>query len=302
VSITSNGDIGNAVISALTFDTSACYEPVIIQVTSNIFAIVYRGSTNKGYIKTVSINSSGVIGGSVISTLIFDTSVCYLPSIIQVSSGIYAVAYRGASNRGNIKTISINSSGVIGSSVISTMIFDNSACYEPDIIYVSGNYYVVAYRGPSNDGYLRTVSIAANGVIGGSVISTLIFDAAAAYEPVIVQAAGDIFAIAYRNSSNKGYLETVSVASNGTISPTVIDTLNYEISSCLIPSMVLVTSNILAVAYCGTSSHGFLITIGISAGGTAAAYNIVSTAGSTTIKALVNTDNTTSSIVSWQIQ
>ena len=302
MSIAANGDIGNSVISTLIFDTSTCYEPDIIQVASNIFAIAYRGASNYGYLKTISIASDGTIGGSIISTLIFNTAVCYLPSVIQVASGIYAIAYRGASNRGNIKTVSIAANGVIGGSVISTLIFDNTACYEPDIIQVASNIFAIAYRGPSNDGYLKTVSIAANGVIGSSVISTLTFDASTGYEPVIVQAASDTFAIAYRSSTNLGYLKTVSIASNGTISPTVIDTLNFETSACYEPSMVNVLGDIFAIAYRGPSNDGFLVTIGISTSGTAAAYRIVSTAGSTTISALVNTDNTTASIVSWQIQ
>ena len=304
VSIAANGDIGNSVISSLTFDTSACYEPNIVQVASNIFAIAYRGSTNRGYIKTVSIAANGVIGSSVISTLIFDTSACYNPVIIQVASGIYAIVYRGTSNRGYLKTVSIAANGVIGSSVISTLIFDSSACYEPDIIQVTGNIYAITYRGPSNDGYLKTASIAANGVIGSSVISTLIFDSSTGYESDIVQVASNTFAIAYRDSSNLGYLKTVSIASDGTISQTVIDTLNFETSNCLEPSTLNVSGNIFAIAYRGTSNYGYVKTININKqGGTpSASYEIVATAGGKSIRAYVNTENETATIISWQIE
>jgi len=33
------------------------------------------------------------------------------------------------------------------------------------LIYISGNVYAIAYRGKNNDGFLKTVSIAANGDI-----------------------------------------------------------------------------------------------------------------------------------------
>jgi hypothetical protein len=302
VSINASGSIGNSVIDSLTFDSNACYEPVITYVSGNYYAIAYRGASNHGYLKTVSINSSGSIGNSVIDSLTFDSNACYTPSIIHVTGNYYAIAYRGASNHGYLKTVSINSSGSIGNSVIDSLTFDSSACYTPNIIHVTGNYYAIAYRGSSNHGYVKTVSINSSGSIGSSVVSTLIFDIATAYEPVIAQAAGSTFAIAYRNSSNKGYLKTVSIASNGTINPAEIDTLNYETSTCHEPSMVKVTDNILAIAYRWTGNDGYVITVGISSGGTAAAYHITSTAGSTTISALVATDNTTASIVSWQIQ
>jgi hypothetical protein len=304
VSIATNGTIGGSIISTVTFDSSTCYEPNIVQVASNIFAIAYRGSTNRGYIKTVSIAADGTIGSSVISTLIFDTSACYNPVIIQVASGIYAIVYRGTSNRGYIKTVSIAANGVIGSSVISTLIFDNSACYEPDIVQVASNIFAIAYRGPSNNGYLKTISIAANGVISSSVISTFIFNASTAYEPDIVQVASNTFAIAYRDSSNRGYLKTVSIASDGTISPAVIDTLNFETSTCYEPSLLNVSGNIYAIAYRGTSNYGYVKTININKqGGTpSASYEIVATAGGKSIRAFVNTENETASIVSWQIE
>ncbi|MBW2602189.1 MAG: hypothetical protein JRD47_09775, partial [Deltaproteobacteria bacterium] len=43
--------------------------------------------------------------------------------------------------------------------VIDTLEFDTSSGYEPDIIHVDGNVYAIAYRGPSDDGYLKTVEI-----------------------------------------------------------------------------------------------------------------------------------------------
>ena len=88
VSIDASGNIGSSVINTLTFDSSSAYEPDVAQVASNIFAIAYRGSSNRGYLKTVSINSAGTIGSSVISTFTFDSSACYTPNILQVASTI----------------------------------------------------------------------------------------------------------------------------------------------------------------------------------------------------------------------
>jgi hypothetical protein len=302
VSIDTNGVIGDSVISTLIFDTSTCYKPSIVQVASNIFAISYRGSSNRGNLKTVSIDANGTISGSVISTLIFDTSACYESRIVQVASNIFAIAYRGSSNRGYLKTVSINSSGIIGGSVISTLIFDTSACYEPSIVQVASNIFAIAYRGSSNRGYLKTVSISSGGAIGASAISTLIFETTTCYEPDNIPIAGDVYAITYRNSTNKGYLKTVSIASDGTIAQTAIDTFNFETSSCTTPRIINIYNNIYTVAYLGAGNDGYLETIGIASGTGVNVYKIVASAGDTSIQAYVSTSDTTASILSWQIK
>ncbi|MGD0795350.1 MAG: hypothetical protein ABR958_07195 [Dehalococcoidales bacterium] len=302
VTISASGVIGGSVISTLTFDSSSCYEPAIINVSGTIYAIAYRQSSNLGYLKTMSISTSGVIGGSVISTLNFDTSACYTPSIIMVSNNVSSITYRGSSNKGYLKTVSISASGVIGSPVINTLIFDASACYEPDIVNVSGSTFAIAYRQSANQGYLKTISISASGIIGTSAIDTLIFDPSACYEPSIVYVSGNVDAIAYRGSGNHGYLKTMSIAANGDIGASVIDTLQFDASNGYEPVIVKVTGGIFAIAYRAASTHGNLITVGISTQtAVPALWQIVSNAGNTTIRAMVNTANTTATIVSWQI-
>jgi hypothetical protein len=303
ISIDASGNIGNAFISTYVFDSTACYEPDVIRIANNIFAIAYRGSSNRGYLKTITISNTGVITASVISTLIFDTTACYTPRVIPVSGTYYVIAYTGTTNRGYLKTVTISAAGVIGGATVSTLIFDTTACYAPDITPVSGTYYAIVYRGPTNRGYVKTVTIAANGIIGGSAISTLVFDSATAYEPYIVNVINDVFAIAYRSGTNVGYLKTISISGTGIISPTVIDTLIYAASSCFEPRMVYEQVGILAIAFRGTGNDGTLVTVGVTtSGSTAASYEIVSAAGNTTIKALVNTANTTASIVSWLVE
>jgi hypothetical protein len=303
MTITAGGDIGNSVIDTLTFDSSTCYEPAIIQVSGSTYAIAYRGQTNHGDLKTMSIAANGDIGAAVIDTLSFDASLCYTPSITQVSGSTFAVAYRGTSTRGYLKTMTIAANGDIGAAVIDTLTFDASLCYEPDIIPVSGIVFAVAYRGPSNLGYLKSMTIAANGDIGTAVIDTLTFDVSLCYEPDIVYVSGDVYAISYRGPTTRGYLKTMSIAANGDIAASVIDTLTFEASTCYEPVIVNVIGDIFAIAYRGVSSDGFIKTVGINTrAAVSASWEIVSTAGNTSIRAYVNTANTTSTIVSWQIE
>jgi len=348
------GDITNTVISTLEYDTGDGWEPDIIQISSSVYAIAYRGVQSDGWLKTVSIAADGTISPTVISTLEFDTADCYTPDIIHISGNVYAIAYRGVQSDGWLKTVTIATNGTISPTVISTLEFDTADGWEPNIIPISGNVYAIAYRGVQSDGWLKTVTIATNGTISPTIISTLEFDTSDGATPTIIPISGNVYAIVYTGTTNNGFLKTITIATNGTISPTIIATLafgsslyapyiinvgsniyvvvgrgnnnngvlrtieiaagggitNPNISSFIFdngygyePVIAHVSEDIFAIAYRGTSDDGFVITVGIktSAAGVAS-YRIVSTAGGTTISALVNTDNTTASIVSWQIQ
>jgi hypothetical protein len=302
VTIAANGDIGNSVIDTLEYDTSDCYEPDIIYVSGNYYAIAYRGPSNDGFLKTVTIAANGDIGNSVIDTLEFDTSNCFQPDIIYVSGTYFAIAYQGVSSDGFLKSVTIAANGDIGNSVIDTLEFDISDCAYPDVINVSGNTYAVAYQGTNADGFLKTMTISATGSISNSVIDSFEFDPVNGQEPKIIYVKDNTFAIAYDGPQNDGYLITLPIESSGNIPGTVTDTFEYDTSNGYYPDIIIVSDGIYAIAYCVPSSKGSLVTIGVGTGGTAAAYRIAATAGNTTIRAFVNTDNTTATIVSWQIQ
>ena len=300
VSIATNGDIANSVIDTLEFDSADGYEPSIINVSGSIYAIAYRGTNADGFVKIVSIAANGDIGNSVIDTLEYDTADGYEPHIIYISGSVYAIAYRGTSNDGFVKTVSIAANGDIGNSVIDTLEYDTANGYEPSIINVSGNIYAIAYRSTTNNGRLKTISIAANGDIGNSVIYSFSFDSYC-YEPRIINISNDIFAMAYRGPSNRGKLITISIAADGDIASSGLDTMQFD-STCYEPVVINVSGNIYAIAYRGPSSDGFVKTVEIAKSGGSAAYAIVATAADRTIRAFVNADNTTATIVSWQIE
>jgi hypothetical protein len=304
VSIASDGHIANWVIDTLEYDTSNGYEPCIIHVSGNIFAIAYRGSGSDGFLKTVSIAPDGHIANFVIDTLEYDTSNGYEPDIIYISGNVYAIAYRGSGNDGFLKTVSIAPDGHIANSVIDTLEFDTSDGYEPDIIYISGNVYAIVYRGPGNDGFLKTVSIASDGHIANSVIDTLEF-ATYVYDPSITPVVGNVYAVAYLGARNNGFLRTIGIAADGSITATQIDVLAFDGASGYEPVIIQVSGDIYAIVYRGVNSDGFVVTVAIAAQGSgrsSAAYSIVASAGDTTIRAFVNTTNTTVSIVSWYIE
>lgn len=304
ISIAPNGDIGSSVIDTLEYDTADGYEPRIIHVSGNIYAIAYRGSGNDGFVKTISIAASGDIGSSVIDTLEYDTANGYEPDIIHVSGNVYAITYRGPDNDGFIKTVSIAASGDIGDTIIDTLEYDTTSGHEPDIVYISGNIYAIIYRGSGNDGFVKTISIAASGDIANTVVDSLEFNGIYVYEPSVIPVSSDVYVLAYRGSSNAGYLKTLSIAANGSITDTVIETEAFDAGTCYEPCIIHISGDVFAIAYRGVNSDGFVKTIAINTqgGSPSATYEIVATAGGKSIRAFVNTDNESSSIVSWQIE
>jgi len=203
----------------------------------------------------------------IFDTLEFDTVTGKVPNIIHVSGDIYAIAYQGAGDDGFLKTVEISSAGAITDTVIDTLEFDTDNGVAPDLIHVSGNIYAIAYQGNRDDGFLKTVEILSSGAITDTVVDTLEFDIAYGLIPDIIHVSGDIYAIAYQGKFSNGHLTTVEILSDGTITDTVTDTLQWDGVKGATPDIIHVSGDIYAVAYQGDGDDGYLKTIEISSAG-----------------------------------
>ena len=301
--IATSGQITDAIIDTLEFDTNTGSSPSISHVSSDVYAIAYEGSGSDGFLKTVEIATNGQITDTVVDTLEFDTGTGNTPDIIRVSGDVYAIAYQGPGSDGFLKTVEIATSGQITDAVIDTLEFDTGTGNTPDIVHISGNTYAIAYQGPFSDGFLKTVEIATSGQITDAAIDTLEFDTLDGHEPSLIHVSGNVFAIAYRGVLGDGFLNTVEIATNGQITDTVIDTLEFDTDNCLTPDIIHISGNIYTIAYEDSGSDGFLKTVEIfTSGEPSSAYEIVSTAGDNAIRAYVEIVEDNVTILSWQIQ
>jgi hypothetical protein len=267
------GDIGS-VIEAFTFDASFGDEPEIIHIDGDVYAIVYTGPDSDGFIITVSIDSAGDIGASIIDTLEFDGTQGLSPSICHVSGNVYAIAYSGPDSDGFVRTFSIDAAGNIGGTHIDSLEFETGTCREPIIKHISGQIYAVAYRGTGDDGWVCTFTINAGGGIGAAIIDDLEFDAAYGYEPKLIHVSGQIYAVAYRGTSADGYLVTFSISGIGEIGASVIDSYEFDTDMCYVPDIIKISTGIFAIAYFGPDFDGFIFTVAIAAGGNITAAKI----------------------------
>jgi hypothetical protein len=301
IRITSDGQIDDSIIDTFQFDNSIGWQPIVIHVSSDIYAIVYWGFYDDGLINTIQIAPNGQITDSIIDTLEFDNIYGWNPTFLHISGNIFAVFYRGEGYDGFVKTIEIAPDGQISDSVIDTLEFDNASGQEPSVTHVADDIYAIAYRGPYDDGFVKTIQIAADGQIADSVIDTLEFDDVEGQEPNIIPVADDIYVIAYRGPYDDGFVKTVQIAADGQIDDSVIDTLEFDDISGCAPSIVSVTSEIYAIAYRGRANDGYLTTIQIVPEEDAAVYEVISTAGNVTIRARVEISGETVSILTWVI-
>ncbi len=264
---TALGDIGNATIDSLEFDTADGQTPDILQVSGDVYVVAYTGPGQDGWLATFTIDSFGNVGNAVIDTLEFDTADGRSPSIVHVSGNIYAVAYDGVDNDGWVKTFSITPAGDISNATIDSLEFNTTNGLTPHLVHVSGTAYAVAYTGPDGDGWVTSFTISAAGDISNSTVDSLEFDTADGLRPYLFPVSGNIYAVAYTGPAGDGFLKSFTVSGTGDIGNSVIDTLEFDTADGQAPSVVHVSGNVFAVAYRGPGDDGWVKTVTISGTG-----------------------------------
>ena len=232
-----------------------------------MYVIAYTGDTDDGFLKTVQIAGSGEIGNEEIDSFEFDVVKGKTPDIIPISGDVYAIAYAEDGDDGRLITVTIANDGQITEAIIDSVEFDNAKGKTPNIIHISGNVYAIAYAGEVDDGWLITVTIAAAGQITDTVIDSLEFDPVKGKTPNIIPISGNVYAIAYAGDLDDGFLITVTIATDGQITDTVIDTLEFDTSQGKTPNIIPISGDVYAIAYAGNADAGSLKTVTIATDG-----------------------------------
>lgn len=269
------GDIGPVIATGL-YDAVRGYNPSVRHVAGNVYACAFTGPDNDGWVSTVSVNPDGSIG-AIIDTLEFNIVSGETVALIHIAGNVWAIAYwQSTLDDGIICTLTIDNAGNIGGAIIDTLTFDAVRGRCPDIIYVAGDVYAIAYTGPDDDGWLGTVSIDNLGNIGAGFIDTLEFDGTYCYNPKILHVSGDVYAIAYASDvpGNTKFC-TMTIDNAGNIGAAVIDSFMYPAppSQQEEVSFIHVSGNVFAVVSKDGATHGWVCTINIdNLGNIGAAY------------------------------
>lgn len=252
-----------ALIQTSVFEAGAgVIQPVIVHISGTTYAIFYAGPDNDGWIKTVTIQDNGTITGE-ISYLEFDEAYGVYSDPIHISGDVWAVAYTGdaVNGPGRIKTFTITGAGAI--SAITSYDYDANQTSAPAIFHISGSVYGIAYGGPSFDGYLITTAINDDGTLGGAILSSLEFDEANGTNPCVTYIAANVWCVAYTGPDSDGWLKTIKIEDNGTITGEV-DYHEYDEATGLYSNMLHISGSVYAVAYFGPGNDGWLKTVEIT--------------------------------------
>jgi len=268
VTISDDGETLALTGSSLVFDTSQGLRPRIIHVSGNVYAIVYQGWNSVGMLKTVTISDDGATLALTGSSLEFDAhGVC--PRIIHVSGNVYAIVYQALGNPGTLKTVTISDDGATLALTGGSLVFDATGL-KPSIIHVSGQVYAIPYTGADSDGWLKTVTISDNGETL-ALTGSLEFDDYFAQYPSIIHVLEDVYAIAYGEWDDRGWLKTVTISDDGeTLALITGGWLEFEDTRLWYrPSIIHVSGHVYAIAYEGPPGpvpdvHGWLKTVTIS--------------------------------------
>ncbi|KKK73510.1 hypothetical protein LCGC14_2893110, partial [marine sediment metagenome] len=218
VNIADDGTIGAAINSGDYEAVSQTSAPVLFRISGTVYGIAYGGPNNDGFLKTITIADNGTVG-AVINTLEFDTDDCDNPSVVSLGSNVWGIAYGGPDGDGWLRTITIQDNGTITGEA-TNFEFDAVQGRYPDIASVSGSVYAIAYYGPGNDCWLKTLLVE-------SEINSLNIDAFGGIVPKLLHITGNIWAITYQGFGNDGWTRTVSIADDGTIG-SIIRSLEWD--------------------------------------------------------------------------
>ena len=262
-----DGTVNEAGNDTYKFESYQCFEPNILHVNGDVYAISYRGSNGDGIIKTVQI----LVNGSIIKSIvdageigIFD---CEQPMIINVTNDIYAMIYQGLDDDGYIRTFNIYPTGIINDTIIDSWEYDPYYTHEPQIIHIDNDVYAII--SPSTDwhGYVRTLRINETGII--FPIDEYEFEPVRCIRPSVVHVANDIYAVAYRGSGEDGYVSTLEIATDGTITPAIISMYEFYDGNIYFPEITSITNDVYAISYTLTSTYdGYIRTLRIQSDGT----------------------------------
>lgn len=264
VTINSDGTIENTVEDSYEFDGASCNNPSMIRVSEDIVAIAYAGPDNDGWIKTVGIASNGTITEPFISSYEFDAGLAARPNIVHINGDIFAVIASDAFNDGWARTVEISIDGIISAFILDSLEFATSGGLECKTIKRSDNIYAIVYKNGASDLVVTTVYIADNGYMEATAISSYTFATGTLYEPNIVHVFGDVFAVGFHDLSDDGWIKTITIAENGTITEEVLDTYEFEAVSGRWLDIIHVSGNVFAVSFTDPDGDGRIKSIEIA--------------------------------------
>lgn len=158
LTIDSSGNISNALVDSEVFDATNGDTPDIKRVSDNICVIVFTGENNDGWAKTFSINDTGIINATPLSSLEFDTVTGFNCTIDWMTGSLWLISYKDADSDGWVKSVTIDESTGAISAVIDSLEFEPTRIASSlDAIKVKSDILALAYD--DDDSEMKIVAV-----------------------------------------------------------------------------------------------------------------------------------------------
>jgi YVTN family beta-propeller protein len=220
------GQIGETVIDTTLLGANGT-NPAMFHLAGDLYGVASAGGALSS--TPMTINTFSVDGvGQISDTFIGSYSAGNVDgnnriSVVSLSDTTIAVARYDNNSTISLRTFSITGNGTTFAPVGNTII-DSAAVYQQPlkIQHLTGDIYAILYSGKS----LKTVAIAATGVITNPAVDTWA-NVNTLIGHNIEHIAGDVYA-ALTLKDSKSQVMTFSIAANGTINKTPIDSFDYQ--------------------------------------------------------------------------
>lgn len=263
VRIHDDGQIDDAVIDWLRFANNTSTPADIVCVRHTVFAIVQPFNNGGARCLTMRIYDNGAIDRNPPDSLSFEDAEIYQPTIRHVVGHIYAIAYRISGVYGMLKTVRIHDDGHIDDTVIDEYNFEQGVLDWPRIASVSSNIIAIAYMGPGNDGWLKTVKIHDDGQIVKPYIDAFEWNPVQVNPPGILRIPTNIALICAGQGAAYGWLLTVRIHEDGQIDDSIISRETSQTIYATRPDIIELTRGMYAIAYQLSSTVGRISTVPI---------------------------------------
>jgi hypothetical protein len=261
VNISNNGSIQKNIIDQLFIDKFAFGS--FLNVQGNLYSSVYRGFGWDGWVSTFNIYPNGTIGDSINYEYEFDTHRADYPYIIKNTLGNFSVVW-GGFGIGAIATFNFGDLGEINEK--DKINFSSFMANHIKFVHVDENIYFASYEGFDGFTYVSSFNLSSEGYYG--VLDNVTLGTHANSDNTdIVNLSDSIFAVAY-DGINNGYIQTLNISFNGTIS--FIDNLEFSTNYSENIEIIRLKNNnsVYAIVCEGENSEGRLDTVRILANGT----------------------------------
>ena len=276
VDIQNDGEIGAAIIDSHEFHTQDIADPWALQISNDVFAVVFDGDDDDGYLVTMDINSDGTIDADpVIDTWEFDTAWCEYPCLVHVSGTTYGLAY-GGTGQGELLTITIANDGTITKTAIDSLTFESGTWTRyQNLVQVRGDIYVISYQRVDDfDGWMASVRIGADGFIPAAVLDTDEFEADVSQSQSMVKVGEGIVAF-YLGPDSDGWSAGLTVSDVGMFAS--VDTYEFDAADGSDCHAIRAHQYVYLVAYEGPDDDGWIKSVLVGEGNMGAGDALVDT-------------------------